>query len=1608
MVDRPVSVTLSARDQLTPSLTQAAAAADRLTRAATQASAATARIGQTRTGATVGAELTQATAAAGRYATATRQAATASTAMGAAAARSAAGMASVGRAADTAAKSHRSVADTAAAMGMSFGGIISPLTAVAAGLVGSVKAAIDWDSAWTGVKKTVDGVDFGVLEGQLRDMATSLPQTHQEIAAVAEAAGQLGVAGTDIAGFSRVMLDMGQATNLSSDQAATSMARISNVMGTMAREGVTGISRMGATIVALGNTTASTEAEITSMATRLAGAAATVGMSESAMLGLAASMSSVGIEAELGGSAMSRAMLGINSAVIEGGAKLEQFSDIAGVTAEEFAAAWREDPGQAMQMFLQGLNGVVASGGDVAEALKQVGLRGTENASVFSRLANATDTVTAANKTAGEAWAANSALADEAAKRYESAGSQIKIAWNQVKDTLITVGAAMAPMVGTAASLFGGMAEAAGNVPGPILAIAAALLAMNVAGRSMPDLGPRFAGMASSVDNYRAVLLATRHGMTDLANHARTTGASLENITGRVAGSVPVMGTFSAAMQVAGGSMGVLRTAGSSLLSFLGGPWGVAFAAAGVALAIFGQRSAEARARQQELESAVSQVASAVAASGGQWSTQAQQQFIALQSTQQLIASYGQLGYSTETVTQALIGEGEARTTILAQMDARIDAVTREGIAISAASGLATNANQTEINSWQAKRDALAEAIGAAEQAIGSGQQQAAASEAVAAANEGVASSAREGAAGLGELGNQAGLSAKQMSELVSAITNVGGALLGQRDAARGFEAAIDAATSALEKNGATLDITTEKGRANEAALDAIASTGARAAAELLNTGGSMEEVGAQIDRARAAFINAATGMGMSSSAAAALADQLGLTSGNVQALADAMTQVPGSVNTQVNVNGLPEASAGLEGLVATAALVPATVAAQVAVLGAAAANGELLGVVASAQQVEAQAPNVEVSESGAAATQAQLNRTTETAQTTGAQRPNVVVTETGNPVVQLALAATTAAAKITAAQRPNVAVSESGAAATQGKLGATTAKAQELGRQRPNAHVTVSGTETAISAVGRVLSTLRSFAGQVFTAFARVVTQQADGGFYPEITAYANGGTRRENHVAQIAPAGAWRVWAEEETGGEAYIPLAKSKRSRSMAILSQVAEEFGYALVRQAQGAVMSFAGGGGYRQTTSASLRPNPLTAATIPVDVVVTSVTMPKDVTVYTPGGTWDRSSSLPQVATSAIQKRYDELTAVDEKTKKAKFGQNASTFLLATNLTAQYSRQFLRNIETIAARGYPDIAARLLEMGEDQGAKPAASFATANVKVLNQQRAAFNESAKMAQLAADLQTRYNQQTGPAAWVTASKEAQAKSAVSRQFLTDVSHIADYGYLDLAFRLLDMGEEAGGDLARQAAAMGNSQQTRTLSYRLTTEAREIEALRRQAEASITWRNAAHTQRAANVVSEKFLSDIRAIRQRGYPDLALRFLEMGEDQAGALAAEAAKGTDTALAGVSAANKRADDLKTEADKLLADLKGVGQVLTVLSIAPGQGTSTTPSWSARPLPRSLPTPYQGAGQWTPPGRSGPLVNVEKIETADPARVGNDLITHVGDAVAVTGLDRLVL
>jgi hypothetical protein len=131
-----------------------------------------------------------------------------------------------------------------------------------------------------------------------------------------------------------------------------------------------------------------------------------------------------------------------------------------------------------------------------------------------------------------------------------------------------------------------------------------------------------------------------------------------------------------------------------------------------------------------------------------------------------------------------------------------------------------------------------------------------------------------------------------------------------------------------------------------------------------------------------------------------------------------------------------------------------------------------------------------------------------------------------------------------------------------------------------------------ALKTATDILNTLGKIDGSVVQAginiLGKVLGESANGSmhdgmnwnkrFAPKF--YANGGI--ENHIAQIAkPSSTLRVWAEPETGGEAYIPLAASKRSRSTAILDEVANKFGYELYAKGgirNGNVASTATGGG----------------------------------------------------------------------------------------------------------------------------------------------------------------------------------------------------------------------------------------------------------------------------------------------------------------------------------------------------------------------------------------------------------------------------------------------
>lgn len=339
------------------------------------------------------------------------------------------------------------------------------------GLVGAATAAITFESAFAGVKKTTDEVydangncvySYQELEDGIRNMAKEIPASTSEIAAVAETAGQLGIRTEDILGFTRVMVDMGNSTDLASEEAATSIARFANITGlaadqTMSAEEKYG--KIGSTIVDLGNKFATTEPEIMGMAQNLASAGSQIGMSESDILALATALSSVGMEAQAGGTAFSKVMTNMQLAVETGSDKLKDFADVAGMSADEFAAKFKEDATGALEAFIEGLS---KCGGETDSAIKvldDMGITETRMRDALLRSANASETFTSAIQTGKTAWEENSALTEEANKRYETTASQLKMMKNNIYDVGITLGSIFLPMISSAVEKVTGFAD---------------------------------------------------------------------------------------------------------------------------------------------------------------------------------------------------------------------------------------------------------------------------------------------------------------------------------------------------------------------------------------------------------------------------------------------------------------------------------------------------------------------------------------------------------------------------------------------------------------------------------------------------------------------------------------------------------------------------------------------------------------------------------------------------------------------------------------------------------------------------------------------------------------------------------------------------------------------------------------------------------------------------------------------------------------------------------------------------------------------------------------------------------------------------------------------
>ncbi len=312
--------------------------------------------------------------------------------------------------------------------------------------VASLKSAASFETAFTGVRKTVELTEkgFAELEDRFKEISKTTPIAFVELAHIGELAGQLGVEGVDnIEKFTKTIADISVTTNLSAEQAATDFARFANIMNMPIEQ----VDRLGSVIVELGNNLATTEAEIVEMGMRIAGAGKALDFTEGQVMAWSAALSSVGVEAQMGGTAISKMMINMSSMVATGSEDLAKFAEVAGMTSEEFTQAFQTDASAALQTFFNGLGKIKEEGGNVLQVLENLDIKEVRLRDSVLRLSSSYETLNQSLGLQDEAWQSNTALVDEAQKRYDTFDSRVKILKNTFSIFIAGIGDEFMPVM---------------------------------------------------------------------------------------------------------------------------------------------------------------------------------------------------------------------------------------------------------------------------------------------------------------------------------------------------------------------------------------------------------------------------------------------------------------------------------------------------------------------------------------------------------------------------------------------------------------------------------------------------------------------------------------------------------------------------------------------------------------------------------------------------------------------------------------------------------------------------------------------------------------------------------------------------------------------------------------------------------------------------------------------------------------------------------------------------------------------------------------------------------------------------------------------------------
>lgn len=947
-------------------------------------------------------------------------------------------------------------------------------------------------------------------------------------------------------------------------------------------------------------------------------------------------------------------------------------------------------------------------------------------------------------------------------------------------DLAATAVSALSGVLVPVGHVVGDLVSGFGQLPGPIQQfVLAALLVRRIQ--------PGMTGLATTVSGR---VTGAFRGLNDQMNVQRglaaSSGLSLSRYGAAMAvlqTRVPIIGRMgdsfrNAALQgtgFAGTLRGITSAAGtglrgamSGLMGAMGGPWGLAITGLTVGLGLLATSQQEAAAKAAEHKATIDGLTTAMRQSNGVIDETVRQQAAqTIQNTklegthQSLVDVMGKMGYSLSDLTDSYLGQGESvdgladKLAGLAKKQMAIVVAGTQGGGLLQKQSKEAKAAQKAGGAYWAAAKALRGMSGDAKTAAKNAKDLDAATK-----DTGDGTSAYDKLkTAVGALADKTADADTRTRALRDALDLLSGGSISLQAAQARVNEAITNANEALADGvtkadgwgkalvgaGGALNTTTKNGQALFNTLTTVAdgsASAATAAYDFAQSQGkdlptSMKAAQSEMQKARGAAVK--------------LGKQYGLSKKQAEGVADSMGLIPGQVSILLSTKGVDTTLAELLAVQAEFQQFPTKKTVKVDALGADAKKelediGYKIELIPGTREYKITAPTKDAR-----------------------NQLDLLIGEMAKvpPAKGVKVNAKTAVAIGELEQLQTKIKSTKGKTITMRAPTATAVKAlEDLGFKvhkvpgSKNVTITVptGGPKSAISSIQGAIDglhgkTVTNYVNSIVTTTKKSVHEVvgnaqggvwdyfADGGMRaPRVTKFAGGS---ENHVAQIARAGDYRVWAETETQGEGYVPFARSKRPRSRKITEEIVRRLGgdpSAIHWNADGSVTDW--------------RYDPNTGSLYTASDAGQAGHKTKKVKVKG-GGTKDVD--------------YFDITAVEKKIKSA----------------AKATTAWNNDLGKVADRVGGDVADALASMGED-GMKLAHKMATGSTKYINDMAKALR--ALQATAKASL-TDYTRQLGKA------------NTLNKAFSDNLAKLAAEGYGDLASQLAAQNDEAAQQLAAAA---------------------------------------------------------------------------------------------------------------------------------------------------------------------------------------------------------------